>query len=140
MSRSSVYKICDTNDEGKEAYLKSKIVYETLLKLINVWQIRLLNLSETMAFCVDEIVEILESFGCERIENDGSFKSYWNVDIFDVWEAGCSTKCVYFFTDDDANNFNYYYNEKANEIMMRVFNDTNDYYEKEYGIRDNIKQ
>lgn len=32
-----------------------------------------------------------------------------------------------------------YYNEKANEVMMRVFNETNDYYEREYGIRDELK-
>lgn len=130
MAKPSIYRICDTHEEGKEVWMKSTKRYEETCKIINVYQIKISNMCDTMDFCVDEIVEILETFGYQNIDEPVT-DSYWNIDLFEVWERGCSSKCPYLVIEEDLGNPKYN-NILADNIMKVVFKRTMEYYEKEY--------
>jgi hypothetical protein len=130
MARPSTYKICDTHEEGKEVWMKSTKIHVETCKIINVYQIKLCNMCDTMGFTVDEIVEILESFEYQKIETPRS-GTYHEVDIYEVWEWGCTTKCPYLVIDEDMTNPKYN-NESADKIMNEVYARTMEYYKKEY--------
>lgn len=128
MKNQSVYKICAFNEVGKEIWVRSNKRYNTICKIINVYQTKLYNMCETMAFSVEEMVSILETFGCEKIGSPLT-GMYNEIDIDFVWEFSCNSRCEFRAMKKDLNDKKYN-NDTADKIMKEVFEKTMSYYNK----------
>lgn len=110
--RPSIYKLTHEYSEGdSKIYFKTTMKREKLLKLIHAWQLKLAEIDETMGFDEEQMMEILECFGCQRILESDDFRSYGVLDLYLIWEA-VNIKV----TADEMNNpdFN---NEKAQKVL-----------------------
>ena len=128
MARPSVYHVTHTySDKDRELYIKTLMPFDELRKLIHIWQVKLFDMCDTMDFNECEMVEILETFGVSRISKEDKFTTYYDLDLYLVWEYGAAHIPL---TEEDMTNPKFI-NDEAIKIMNRVYKETLEYYERE---------
>lgn len=104
--------------------IQTDMPIEELRKLIHLWQIKLNNEEETMDFAEEEMADILECFGCRKVNNTAI--AHYDIDLYMIWECGVQTDNPK-VTDDDLVDPEYV-NLKALAVMNEVIARTREYY------------
>lgn len=115
MPRPRVYKLFHTHElEDLKIYFKTTMSDDHLIKLIKIWQMKLADIVPEYEWDIDKMMELLESFGCKRIGEDNGFKSYYEADMYLIWEYANT-----WYTDEECADpvFN---SEEANSIFQEV--------------------
>lgn len=110
----------------KGVCLQTDMPIDKLKKLIHLWQVKLSQEEETMDFSEAEMADILECFGCKKINDTVIAKS--EVDLYKIWEYGVQTGNPR-VTEDDLLDPEYV-NLKALAVMNEVISRTNEYYKR----------
>ncbi|KAF6620564.1 hypothetical protein HFE03_07885 [Paenibacillus sp. EKM102P] len=87
MPRPRVYKLFHTFDpEDLKIYFKTTMTDEHLIKLIKIWQVKLSNIVPEYDWGTEEMMELLSTFGCEQINENSGFRTYYEANLYDIWE------------------------------------------------------
>ncbi|MCR8641446.1 hypothetical protein NV379_02140 [Paenibacillus sp. N1-5-1-14] len=133
MPRPRVYKLEFTPsiDGGvdPQIYFKTTIKDEELVMLIKVWMYKLADFVMEYYFTEEEMMELLEAFGCKQISKDDNFRTYYSADMYEIWEAANIEP-----TEEDMNNLKFQ-NEQAQKVFDKVLKRSDDEY-LEHALKD----
>lgn len=115
MPRPRVYKLFHTYDkEDLKLYFKTTMSDKHLLKLIKIWQMKLSDVVQEYDWGTEDMMELLETFGCVRVEEDSGFKSYTEADMYMIWEYANT------WWSEEEQQLPEFNNPKADKILQRV--------------------
>ncbi|WP_339304315.1 hypothetical protein NST33_17860 [Paenibacillus sp. FSL L8-0435] len=126
MPRARVYKLFHTYDkEDLKIYFKTTMEDEFLIKLIKIWQLKLANYAQEYDWDSEDMMQLLETFGCARVTEDSGFKSYYEANTYLIWEYANT-----WYSEEECNDpqFN---NPEADKILLRVLEENREWH-KEY--------
>jgi hypothetical protein len=123
MPRPKVYKLFHTyENEDLKIYFKTTFSDSHLVKLIKIWQMKLADIVPEYDWGTEEMMELLETFGCKRISESDGFKSYWEANMYLIWEYANT-----WYTDEECADpvFN---NPEADKILQKVIQQNREVY------------
>jgi hypothetical protein len=111
----TVYKLTHSfAKEDSKIYFRALIPEMEICKIIKVWQYKLAEVKECTDFDEQSMMDVLKLFGCEQISENDSFRTYYEIDLPEIWEAR-----NIIVTKEDMDNPKYN-NDEANNILDRV--------------------
>ncbi|MOA21836.1 hypothetical protein D3C78_1423500 [compost metagenome] len=72
--------------EDLKLYFKTAMPEEQLFKLIKIWQMKLSDVVQEYDWGTEEMMELLELFGCKRISETDGFRTYREANLYLIWE------------------------------------------------------
>lgn len=126
MPRPRVYKLFHTYDkEDLKIYFKTTMSDNHLLKLIKIWQMKLADVVQEYDWGTEDMMELLETFGCVRVEEDSGFISYTEADMYMIWEYANT------WWSEEEQQLPEFNNPEADKILQRVIHENRELH-KEY--------
>lgn len=87
MPRPRVYKLTHSFEKiDSKIYFKTTMKDDFLIKLIKIWQLKLTDIVPEYDWELEDMMVLLETFGCKRISEDDGFRTYYEANLYDIWE------------------------------------------------------